>query len=46
MAVEGTTVLMDFALDIMGIGQDEATFDDLLYAFCIVSKVLYRGGVK
>jgi len=43
MAVEGTTVLMDFALDIMGVDSNEATYDDLLYAFGIVATVLYKG---
>ena len=44
MIVEGTTVLIDFALDAMGVDINEATYDDLLYAFGIVSTVLYRGG--
>ena len=44
MIVEGTTVLIDFALDAMGVDANEATYDDLLYAFGIVATVLYRGG--
>jgi len=44
MIVEGATVLIDFALDAMGVNSNEATYDDLLYAFGIVATVLYKGG--
>ena len=44
MAVEATTGLMGYVLDMMNIDNDEATYADLLYAFGIVTTVLYIGG--